>query len=82
MPTERFSKKVGKTVWVECFDLLVHGMDEEGNEVGESVGPFHTREKAEAWADAAYPGFTRTIMTTMEPKGTRFVGAYRPKKSQ
>jgi len=73
--------KVGRTVWIECFDALVSGENEDGDEVAESFGPFRTSEKASSWAQAAYPGLKFVVLPTMEEKaGLRFKGAYKQKK--
>lgn len=73
--------KLGKTVWIEAFVLLIEGQDEEGKDVGETIEPFRTREKADAYAKAAFPGFDYKILPTWEDKRwARFKGTYKPKK--
>lgn len=82
MPNRSGQKElvVGKNTWIECYDVLIHGQNEEGEEISESFGLFRSAEKASNWAKAAYPGHKFTVLATMEDKRwARFKGPYKPK---
>jgi len=59
--------------WVEGFELLVYGENENGEDTAMSEGPFRTKADAETFAKAKYPGFKYDVpVTFVETKYTRF----------
>jgi hypothetical protein len=71
---------VGKTKWLEAFDLMVTGEDEDGNATSLTEGPFRSREMAAKFAKAKYRGFEHsTLITFVEERWARFKGLPRKK---
>lgn len=66
--------KVGRTNWIEAFDVMVHGKDEDDNPVAISEGPFRTAEIAAGWAKARHRGHKYDVTVTLVPEGEKFVG--------
>ena len=66
--------------WTEAFALMIHGEDDEGNDVHQTIEPFRTKEVAEKYAKLKFRGFDHSILFTMIPPGTRCVGLPRKKK--
>lgn len=70
----------GNQRWIEARDVLIQGLDEAGNEVGQSEGPFRSSDDASRWVKHFYPGFDFSVLVTHVPEGTRFRRA--PKKEK
>lgn len=59
--------------WVEGYEVIVYGQNEDGQDVAQTEGPFRTRADASAFAKAKYKGFTfNVVITLVETKYTRF----------
>jgi hypothetical protein len=64
--------------WVEGFEVIVYGQNEDGDDVARTEGPFRTRDDASAFAEEKYPGFSfHVVITLVETKYSRFKGKYR-----
>jgi len=71
---------VGKIRWLEAFELMISGEDEDGADTALTEGPFRTREKALAFAKLKYKGFASQVLVTfVEERWTRFKGLPRKK---
>jgi len=74
---------VGKAKWLEAFELMVAGEDEDGTEIRVTEGPFRSREMAERFGKAKYRGFKySTLVTFVEERWARFKGLPRKKPTK
>lgn len=62
--------KVGRTVWYDGFEVIVHGKDEAGLPVARTEGPFRSRDDAERWTRKKYRGHRFDVTKTLVPDGT------------